>query len=492
MIEMKHRFLGGVLIGAAALAVVTFGVKTDSNEPIVSSAQALAEQVAVVGTAQAQAVRIVPQTMPSYAGVVEKVLPAVVNIYTRSVQRTRMTDFFGFPLPDRMREQSSLGSGVIVRSNGLIVTNNHVIAGAQEIKVVLSDRREFAGKVVLADPRTDLALVQVETAGKPLPTARLGDSDNLRVGDIVFAIGNPLGAGQTVTHGIVSALARTNVGVSDFQSFIQTDAPINPGNSGGALVGMNGDLIGINTAIWSQSGGSQGIGFAVPVSMVRSVIGGVGQGKVVRPWLGVSAQPIDSDLARSLKLDRPVGVLVNRITAGSPAARAGVQSGDVIFAVDGKEVNDEDGLRFRVGTKTPGQTAILTLIRNGKAQNITVTLQAPSETPLRSLTVLRGNHIFNGVQVGNLSPAFVQELGAALPERGVVVTDLVQGSVAARLGMLQPGDVIESVNGQTIGTIPDLQTQLARSASGMTFRVSRQGSKLECTVRPPAFFNCRQ
>jgi Do/DeqQ family serine protease len=489
---MKRTFAWGLLLGALVAGAAAWQLQDTDKSAAVESVRVLAEQVSISTSAQAQVTRVVPQTLPSYAGVVEKALPAVVNIYTRSVQRTRMTDFFGFPLPDRMREQNSLGSGVIVRSNGLIVTNNHVISGAQEIKVVLSDRREFAGKVVLTDPRTDLALVQVETAGKALPTARLGDSDTLRIGDIVFAIGNPLGAGQTVTHGIISALARTNVGVSDFQSFIQTDAPINPGNSGGALIGMNGDLIGINTAIWSQSGGSQGIGFAVPVSMVRSVIGGVGQGKVVRPWLGVSAQPIDGDLARSLKLDRPVGVLVNRVTAGSPAARSGVQSGDVIFAVDGKEVNDEEGLRFRVGTKSPGQTAILTLIRAGKAQNVTVTLQAPSETPARSLTVLRGNHIFNGVQVGNLSPAFVQELGAALPERGVVVTDLVQGSVAARLGVPQPGDVIDSVNGQAIGTIPDLQAQLTRSASGMTFRVLRQGSKLDCTVRPPAFFNCRQ
>ncbi len=444
------------------------------------------------GGAQAQVTRTVPTSMPSYAGVVEKALPAVVNIYTRSVQRTRMTDFFGFPLPDRMREQSSLGSGVILRSNGLIVTNNHVIQGAQEIKVVLSDRREFSGKVVLADPRTDLALVQVETGGKTLPAVRLGDSDNLRIGDIVFAIGNPLGAGQTVTHGIVSALARTNVGVSDFQSFIQTDAPINPGNSGGALISMTGDLIGINTAIWSQSGGSQGIGFAVPVSMVRTVLSGVGQGKIVRPWLGASVQPIDGDLARSLKLDRPVGVLVNRITPNSPAARSGLLSGDVIFAVDGKEVSDEEALRFRVGTKAPGATAILTIIRNGKVQNTTVTLQAPAEVPLRSLTVLRGNHIFNGIQVGNLSPAFAQELGTGFPERGVVVTNLMQGSVAARLGVPQPGDVIEGVNNIAINSIADLQGQLARSAGGMSFRVLRQGGRIECSVKPPAYFNCRQ
>jgi Do/DeqQ family serine protease len=489
---MKNRFVFGVLMGAA-IALVAVSVKNDApDDSVVTTAQSLANQVAMVGTAQAQATRTVPTNIPSYAGVVDKALPAVVNIYTRGVVRTRMTDFFGFPLPDRMREQNSLGSGVIVRSTGLIVTNNHVIQGAQEIKVVLSDRREFSGRVVLTDPRTDLALVQVDTGGKALPSARLGDSDNLRIGDIVFAIGNPLGAGQTVTHGIVSALARTNVGVSDFQSFIQTDAPINPGNSGGALISMTGDLIGINTAIWSQSGGSQGIGFAVPVSMVRAVLGGVGQGKVVRPWLGVAAQPIDGDLARSLKLDRPVGVLVNRVTVNSPAARAGVLTGDVIFAVDGKEVNDEEALRFRVGTKAPGATAILTVIRDGKVQNKTVTLQAPAEVPLRSLTVLRGNHIFNGIQVANLSPAFAQELGTGLPERGVVVTALLQGSVAARLGVPQPGDVIETINDQAIATIPNLQAQLARSASGMTFKVRRQGRPIECSVRPPAYFSCRQ
>ena len=489
---MKGRDIAiGAAVGAIAALLVA---RTGGNEQPAQDARDVMAAANPIPPATAQVARTPanPAAIASFAPIVEKVLPAVVNIYTKSVVRTRMTDFFGFPLPDSMREQNALGSGVIVRANGMIITNNHVVEGAQEIKVVLSDRREFAARVLLTDPRTDLAVLQVDSGGKPLPVARLGDSDQLRIGDIVFAIGNPLGAGQTVTHGIVSALARTNVGVSDFQSFIQTDAPINPGNSGGALINMNGDLIGINTAIWSRSGGSQGIGFAVPVSMVRTVLSGVATGKIVRPWLGVSAQAIDGDLARSLKLERPVGVLVNRVTDGSPAARAGVQTGDVIFAVDGKEINDEDGLRFRVGTKPAGATAILTLIRNGKAINVTTTLQAPPEIPPRSLTVLRGNHIFNGVQVGNLSPAFAQELGGTLPERGVVVTDLTQGSIAGRLGVPQPGDLVEAINGQSVRSVAELQAALARSPASMSFRVQRQGNRLECTVRPPSQFFCRQ
>jgi Do/DeqQ family serine protease len=485
---MRTSFLWGALAGVA-LTAIGYQLLAGRSDAI-EQAQ-LAAAMAPIPAAQAQVTRVPATTIPSYAPIVEKALPAVVNIYTRSVVRTRMADFFGFPLPDSTREQNALGSGVIVRANGVIITNNHVIDGAQEIKVVLADRREFSARVLLTDPRTDLAVLQVDTGGKSLPTVRLGDSDQLKVGDIVFAIGNPLGAGQTVTHGIVSALARTNVGVSDYQSFIQTDAPINPGNSGGALIGMSGDLVGINTAIWSRSGGSQGIGFAVPVSMVRTVLGGLGTGKVVRPWLGVAAQAVDGDLAKALKLDRPVGVLVNRVTDSSPAARAGIQNGDVIFAVDGKEVNDEEALRFRVGTKASGAPAIITLIRSGKAINVTATLQAPPEMPPRALTVLRGNHIFNGVQVGNLSPAFSQELGAGLPERGVVVTDLVRGSVASRLGVPQPGDVIDSINGQSVRSVSELQAQLSRSSAAMTFRVQRQGRSVECSVRPPSQFFCR-
>lgn len=480
------RFALGVVAGIA-LAVVG-SAWFEEGRPV-----DVAAHLAAASQAHAQVARSLPtSSLPSYAPVVDKVLPAVVNIYTRSVVRQRMSDFFGFPLPDRMREQNALGSGVIVRSSGVVVTNNHVIDGAQEIKVVLADRREFSARVIITDPRTDLALLQIEPAGKAFPVARLGDSDQLRVGDIVFAMGNPFGAGQTVTHGIVSALARTNVGVSDFQSFIQTDAPINPGNSGGALINMNGELIGINTAIWSRTGGSQGIGFAVPVSVVRSVLAGASQGKIIRPWLGASVQAIDADLARTLKLDRPMGVLVQRVASNSPAARAGLVSGDVIFAIDGKEIDDEDALRFRVGTKTPGASAIVTLIRNTKVSNVTVTLQAPPETPPRALTVLRGDHIFNGVQVANLSPALSQELGGTVPDHGVVVTDLVEGNIAARLGVPQPGDVIEMVNGQSLTLVSDLEKQLARSRGGLTFRINRQGGRVECAVRPPAQFSCRQ
>ncbi len=445
--------------------------------------------------------RVAPSSgvMISYAPIVERASPAVVNIYTTKVVRNRnpLADdpFFGRFFGDQGQGQSgvqnSVGSGVIIRANGLIITNNHVIEGMDEIRVALADKRQFPAQVVLADPRTDLAVLKVNPGARALPVARIGDSDSLKVGDIVFAIGNPFNVGQTVTHGIVSALSRGSVGIGDYQFFIQTDAAVNPGNSGGALINMNGELVGINTAIYSRSGGSNGIGFAIPVTMVRSIINGVGTGKIVRPWLGVGGTAVTSENARTLRLDRPVGVLVSRVVANSPAARAGLRVGDVVYAVDGKEVGDEDALRFRIATKQPGQNAIITLIRGGAAQNVTAGLIAPPETPPRDLTVLRGNHLFNGIQVANLSPAYAQELGGQVPERGVIVLDFVPGAPAARFGLLQQGDIIEQVNGREMATVDQLTATMAQTPGGMTYRINRGGRATDCGYRPPSQFYCR-
>src|ERR1700730_7537126 len=297
----------------------------------------------------------------SFAPIVKQAAPAVVNVFSRRIVRSNASPFaddpflrpfsgarapFGLP---QERVQNSLGSGVIVDPDGLVVTNHHVIQESQEITVVLSDRREFEARVLRSDERTDLAVLKIDTRGERLPILEIGDSDALQVGDLVLAIGNPFGVGQTVTSGIVSGLARTAIGISDFRSFIQTDAAINPGNSGGALVDVDGRLIGINTAIFSRSGGSIGLGFAIPTSMVRAVVEGAKNGKpIVRAWLGATGQPLTAGIAQAAGLDRPRGVLVKEVAAGGPAAQAGVRAGDVIVAIAGHEVDDPEDLRFRV------------------------------------------------------------------------------------------------------------------------------------------------
>ncbi|MDH5411148.1 MAG: trypsin-like peptidase domain-containing protein, partial [Alphaproteobacteria bacterium] len=312
----------------------------------------------------AQAEKVAPasagQVTLSYAPVVKRTAPAVVNIYAKKIVQQRsgpalfedpfFKRFFGedfaFGGAPRERIENSLGSGVLVRADGIVVTNNHVIVGAQEITVVLADRREYGATIVLADDRTDLAVLRIDTNGEELPSLAFADSDALEVGDIVLAIGNPFGVGQTVTSGIVSALARTRVGVADYRSFIQTDAAVNPGNSGGALVGMDGKLVGINTAIFSKSGGSLGIGFAVPANMVRSIVESAIEGRaLVRPWLGFDGRAVTADLALALNMKRPVGVIVEHVVKGGPADKAGLAPGDVVMAVNGHDVEDAQALR---------------------------------------------------------------------------------------------------------------------------------------------------
>ncbi|MBT3702547.1 MAG: trypsin-like serine protease, partial [Alphaproteobacteria bacterium] len=327
-----------------AFALMALTVLSDSN--------------AIAGSKSNKLDRVLPdsrqQVQLSFAPLVKRVRPAVVNIYTRKVvKKSFRSPFFNDPFfkrffgekfalgAPRERIQNSLGSGVIVRADGLVVTNHHVIKGADEITVALADRREFAAEIVVKDERTDLAVLRIDPRGEVLSHLELIDSDNLEVGDLVLAIGNPFGVGQTVTSGIVSALARTQVGVADFASFIQTDAAINPGNSGGALVTMGGKLAGVNTAIFSRSGGSNGIGFAIPANMVRSVIdGAVSGGEIVRPWLGASGQAVTRDIAQAQGLDRPGGVLINSLFKGGPAQNAGLKVGDIVTAVDDHEIFD--------------------------------------------------------------------------------------------------------------------------------------------------------
>jgi Do/DeqQ family serine protease len=431
----------------------------------------------------------------SFAPIVKKVAPAVVNVFSRRVVKSGggpaalfndpfFRRFFGDQLPfgmPRQRVEQSLGSGVILDGQGLIVTNRHVINDAQEITVVLSDRREFEARVLLADERADLAVLKVDTHGDRLPVLEIGDSDQLEVGDLVLAIGNPFGVGQTVTSGIVSGLARS-IGVNDYRSFIQTDAAINPGNSGGALVDLDGRLVGINTAIFSQSGGSIGIGFAIPTSLVRRTLEAATHGgKIVRPWLGAAGQGVTPEIAQGLGLPHPEGVLVRDVAPGSPAAQAGVRIGDVILAVDGHAIDDPDALRFRLATLPINTRMRLALWRNGTQREVVATAAAPPEQPPRQLTTLSGRHPLSGAAIANLNPAFADELGLDPTQRGVIVTALRNGSTAARLG-LEPGDLLVSLNKRGIDSVAQLEQLLSSVPPPWVLTVKR-GDKLLTT--PP-------
>src|SRR5580692_2515934 len=326
--------------------------------------------------AMADAPKLVPQSPGevhlSFAPVVKKAQPAVVNVYASRVERRASNPLFDDPIFRQFfgqeggdaRSSQSLGSGVIVDPSGLVVTNNHVIEGMTEVKVALSDHREFEAEIALRDPRSDLAVLKIKSSAA-FPVLELGDSDAIEVGDFVIAIGNPFGVGQTVTQGIVSALARTQIDASDYQFFIQTDASINPGNSGGALVDIDGRLEGINTAIYSRSGGSVGIGFAIPVNMVKIVVESAKSGakSVRRPWLGAKLQAVTAEIAESLGLTRPTGALVASLSEGGPATEAGIKRGDVILSIDGQPIDDPDGFGFRFATHGLGQSARVTVRR---------------------------------------------------------------------------------------------------------------------------------
>ena len=364
----------------------------------------------------------------SFAPAVQRAAPAVVNVYAAKVVENRnpfaddpiFRRFFGVPGMQREQVQRSLGSGVIVDAGGFVVTNNHVVEGATEVKVALSDKREFEADIVLKDSRTDLAVLKLKNARDSFPALDLGNSDELQIGDLVLAIGNPFAVGQTVTHGIVSALARTQVGITDYQFFIQTDAAINPGNSGGALVDLNGRLVGINTAIYSRSGGSQGIGFAIPVNMVRVVIASAKSGGTVvkRPWLGAKLQAVTPEIAESLNLKRPAGALVASLASGSPAARAGIKTGDLIVAIDGLAVDDPDAFGYRFATKPLNGNAQVGLVRDGKEMRVSIALSAAPENPPRDPVKPRSRSPFLGSTVVNLSPAVAEELRHRLKHPG--------------------------------------------------------------------------
>jgi Do/DeqQ family serine protease len=432
--------------------------------------------VAIAGAQERRVPGSTAELLLSYAPVAQRVAPAVVNVYAAKLVENRnpffedpfFRRFFGGPDSSVPREQvqRSLGSGVILDQTGLIVTNHHVIEGASEVKVALADKREFEADIILKDTRADLAVLRLKDAREPFPALELGNSDEVQVGDVVLAIGDPFGVGQTVTHGIVSALARTQVGITDYQFFIQTDAAINPGNSGGALVDLNGRLIGINTAIFSRSGGSQGIGFAIPANMVRVVLASArgGNSAVKRPWLGAKLQVVSAEIAEGLGLKRPAGALVATVAPESPAARAGIKTGDLILEVDGLGVDDPNAFDYRFATKPLGGTAQLDVLRGGKQIRVPVVLEAAPDTR-RDEIVIRSRSPFLGAKVANLSPALADQLHLETTNDGVVIVEIIEGSTAGNLGF-QSGDLIVSVNNERISNTHELD------------RIARAGSRL--------------
>ncbi|MBX3476147.1 MAG: trypsin-like peptidase domain-containing protein [Brevundimonas sp.] len=412
----------------------------------------------------------------SFAPVVRLAAPAVVNIAAVGVQQVR-DPFWGIP---GQRQTGSIGSGVIVRADGVVVTNNHVIQGMQQIRVTLNDRREYPARVILADERSDIAVLQLEGVEGRLPVLNLDDQEEQQVGDLVLAIGNPFGVGQTVTNGIISAVNRTETGISDSSSFIQTDAAINPGNSGGALVDMDGDLIGINTAIFSRSGSSSGVGFAIPAAMVRQVVNAAvgGATAVVRPWLGVKGDPVTQDIASSLGLDRPQGLVVTEVYPNGPAARAGIRQGDILTSIDGAAVNDQNGLNFRVGSRDPGDAVQVGVIRDGRAQTLTARAQRlPGEADLDRARVIRSGAL-SGAAVLVLNPALADALGGDPFASGVIIGRVERGSFAQAVGF-RPGDVLVSVNDRPISTLE----QAGNVARGSRVVIQRQGRLIPGVIR---------
>jgi Do/DeqQ family serine protease len=434
--------------------------------------------------------RVVPQTRSeitlSFAPVVKQAAPAVVNIYTKKVIQRRASPFAGDPFferffrdmfPERRKQRSienSLGSGVILDPSGIVVSNHHVVGGADEITVILQDRREFQGRVIFADEESDLAIVQLDDAAE-LPALSLRDSDTLEVGDLVLAIGNPFGVGQTVTSGIVSGLARTggsNRGRSGL--FIQTDAAINPGNSGGALVDMEGRLVGINTSILSRSGGSNGIGFAVPANLVARVVNSAGQGQttLVRPWFGLDGQAVDGDLASALGQATPRGILIEALHPASPLTKAGLLRGDVITGFDGEAVNTVQELEFRASTRQLGFVAEVGFLRDGDPEISSVLLAAPPEQPARDQRTLERGDGLPGLTVTNLNPAVIDELDLSVRASGVLVLK-TQGP--ARQVGLRRGDLIRGVDETSVDRVSALAKALALTEGNVSLEIERNG-----------------
>jgi serine protease Do len=442
-----------------------------------------------------QSIDILTKIGNAMAEIAEAVKPTIVNISTTRTIKIQegaspffedpfFRRFFGdqfrqFRMP-KERKAASLGSGVIVDSNGYILTSNHVVQGAEEIKVTLSDNREFKGKIIGTDPMTDIAVIKIDA--KDLPAIKWGDSEKLRVGETVLAIGSPYGLSQTITSGIVSAVGRANVGIADYEDFIQTDAAINPGNSGGALVNVRGELIGINTAIFSTSGGYQGIGFAVPTNMAKTVMDSlIKKGKVIRGWFGVTIQALTPELAKQFNLKEDKGSLIGDVIEGSPAEKAGLQRGDVIIEYEGKKIDEPYQLRNMVANTAPGQEVEIKIIRENRTETKKVTIgELPAE--MQKPSTGEYNNLLKGVNVQDLTPEIYKRSNLPIRLKGVIVSNVAEDSPAAMV--LMQGDVIQEINKQKITNIKDYEKVVSGIKPGedILLFIFRGGSSLYITL----------
>jgi serine protease Do len=473
------------MVSVFMLTVVTIGLKTPA---VLNTAYAADIQISK------ESIDILTKVNTAMSEVASAVKPAIVHISSTKTVKMQgvpspffndpfFREFFGNPFGSRQqpseRRQSGLGSGVIVEKNGYILTNNHVVKGADEIKVMLSDKREFSGKIVGTDLKTDLAVIKIEADN--LPSLNMGNSDAIRVGEMVIAVGNPFGLDQTVTSGIVSAKGRANVGIADYEDFIQTDAPINPGNSGGALVNVRGELVGINTAIVSSSGGNVGIGFAIPSNMAKVVMDSlVKKGKVVRGWLGVSIQAVTPDLGKQFGTKDEKGALVGDVLEEGPAAKAGVLAGDIIIEFDGREVVDQAGLRNAVAVLTPGRTVAMKVLRDGKELTINITV---SEQPDQAQGATGDiDNQLRGVQVQDLTPELRKKMEISPRVMGVIVSEVDEESPAE--GTLTSGDIIMQINRKSIRNVKDYEAvaSMIDARQAVTLWVWRNGASFYATL----------
>jgi serine protease Do len=448
--------------------------------------------------ATVQSPEIVGPMVPStgFSPIVKKTGPSVVSITSTSIRKAGddgdslsqlFRGFPGFEVPDnpqpRMpRKQQAAGSGVIMTSDGYILTNHHVVDSATKVHVVLADKREFDAKVVGTDSDADIAVIKVDATG--LPAVTIGDSSRVEVGDVALAIGNPFGLGQTVTMGIISALGRTGLGIERYENFIQTDAAVNPGNSGGALVNTRGELIGINTAILSESGGNQGIGFAIPSNSARSLMNQIkDHGQVTRGYIGIVPQDLTPQLASSFGLKDTKGALVSFVEDNSPAAIGGVQRDDVIREVNGKAINDEGELRNKIADIEPGTTLSLKVLRNGAEKSLSVKVAArPVESAAKSAPAPdAGTSGKLGVSIQDLNPQIARQMGIPASVTGVVVTQVQPDSPAAEAG-LKRGDVVQEVNRQPVKSASDFRNAVSQSSKSVLLLIHRDDKTIYAVV----------